>query len=571
VESSKLPDTGLIEYEGGTLERVQGIYVAQLHGTYAAMGRQHAGLTNAACGDVVSQYLNGLIKKLIAHAIPPLATPADALLKALFHMRNRGNIGDEMRALIGGFSDGFDTSRTAGEQVLLVPDIVHYLAGRSFVPLAVPPMCTGLYATGAATRDGKQLFARNFDFFGRGIWNQCNALVVMHPNDGQRMCWIGALGSPCGPQGFNESGLVFSLHTNFTRDVRSKGIPLFTLCHKVLARCTTLDEAIRCIAAEPRLCGLSMFLLDTNARKAAVVGFSAHHQEVVYPEDDVLVRSNHYITAAMQRDEVAPYPWQRNSRGRFRRAHALLEAHRGTLAPEDLPAILSDCHDTWEDQTRVTGNILACINTTQSMAMSPDEDTLWLAHADHPVAHAARYAGFRMSAILQGDRAQYVCDPLKGASSLDTPQRAALQEYAEAWSAYFDNLNSDTAVFHLRRAAAFLPEEPIFPRMAGLLLLKQRRYAQALPFLIQNAAHPYKDRLMQAEAHLWVARCLDLLGRRAEARTAYEKAAALAVDPVSGAARRHLQKPFRTLDLLDVAPEFVCGTAIAKYRQHAPA
>lgn len=555
-----------IEREGGTLESLGGIHVVQLRGNYEQMGRQHSLLAGEVCGDLIPSYLNGLIEKLVAHAVPAAATPLGALLKRLFLYRNRDRMGDEIRALLGGSSEAFGLPGKIAERVLLVPDIVHYLAGRSFVPLAVPPMCTGMYARDSATQDGRQLIARNFDFFGRGSWNSCNALIVMHPKEGQRICWISALGAPVGPQGFNEAGLFFALHTKFTRDVSTTGVPLFTLCHKVMSRATTLDEAIRLITAEPRLCGLSMFLVDSRARQAAAVGFSARHHEVVHAVDDVLVRANHYITEPMQRLEIAPHPWQRNSRGRFNRMHEMIATHRGTLTAAELPAFLSDCHDIWESRLRVTGNILACVNTTQSMVCSPDEDTLWLAHGDHPVAHAGVYHGFRMSALLSGDRANYAAAPLAGGCSLDAAQRAALQEYAEAWSEYFDNLNSEQAAYHLRRAAAMQPEEAIFPRMIGLLLLKQRKYHQALPYLMRAAGFDFRDALARAESQMWVARCLDLMGRRTEAMDQYRLVAALDVPPISPAARRHLRTPFKTLDLLDVAPEFICGTAIAKYK-----
>jgi tetratricopeptide (TPR) repeat protein len=231
-----------------------------------------------------------------------------------------------------------------------------------------------------------------------------------------------------------------------------------------------------------------------------------------------------------------------------------------------VPAILSDCKDTWEDRTRVTGNILACANTTQSLVMSPDDDTLWLAKADHPVSHADSYAGFRISALLNADRDNYVCAPIAGGSTLDATQREALHEYEEAWSEHFDNDNNDKAIFHLRRAAALLPEETIFPRMAGILLLQQHRYDQALPLLIKNTEYEYKDALMRAEAHMWVARCLDLLARRTEALAQYQKVIDLNAAPLSAAARRHLSKPFRKLGLIDVSPEFICGTALAKYK-----
>ncbi|MCC6145337.1 MAG: hypothetical protein IT368_16145 [Candidatus Hydrogenedentes bacterium] len=552
----------------GRLDRHNGIYVARLEGTWEEMGRQHAELAGAVCGDVVFRYLNGLIEKLIAHAVPALGSPGAALLKRLFHLRNTGRLGEELTGLMAGSNVVLGVNPAVLERAVLVPDILHYLAGRSFVPLAVPPMCSGVYATGRATQGGKQLICRNFDFFGRGIWNECNALVVMQPAAGQRICWISALGSPVGPQGFNESGLYFGLHTHFTRDVSTKGVPLFTLCSRVMSQCTSLDEAIAVITAEPRLCGLSLFLVDSRSRRAAVVGFSAGHHEVVYPEEDVLVRCNHYTTAPMQRHEVAPHPWQRNSRGRFRRIHELIGARRGSLAAEDMTAILGDCVDVWEGRTRVTGNIVACANTTQSLVLSPDEDTLWLAKADHPVSHASHYAGFSIRALLEGDVARYEREPLPGGCTLDATQRAALHEYECGWSAYFDHLDTDESVFRLRRAAELLPDEPIFPRMAGLLLLKQKRFLQALPLLEENARLEYQDVLMKAEAHLWLGRCHDLMGRRAEALVAYRQAAALNAYPVSGAAARHCTRPFRKRELFDVAPEFIVGTALARYRQN---
>ena len=59
-----------IESSGGVLLRRKDIYVAQLEGDYETMGRQHGELAAAACGDVVALYMNGLLSKLIAQAVP---------------------------------------------------------------------------------------------------------------------------------------------------------------------------------------------------------------------------------------------------------------------------------------------------------------------------------------------------------------------------------------------------------------------------------------------------------------------------------------------------------------------
>jgi len=214
----------------------------------------------------------------------------------------------------------------------------------------------------------------------------------------------------------------------------------------------------------------------------------------------------------------------------------------------------------------VTSNIVAGVNTTQSIAVSPDDDAIWVAKGDHPVSHSECYRGFRISALLKGDRDRYDCDDLPGAKQLDANEELALAEYAQAWTEYFDNRNEDLALFHLRRAQELIPGEAVFSRMAGFLLLKGRKYAQALPFLIQNSRYDYKDDLMRCESHLWLGRCLDLLGRRDEAKEQYKRARDLGGSPLSDVAYRHMKKPFRSWELLDMSPDFVVGTALAKYR-----
>ena len=554
-----------LERAGGTLLRRKGIYIVQLRGSYADMGRQHGELAAAVCGDVVLQYMSGLVTKLVAHAVPSVAGPIGGLLKWWFHWRNRGELGEDLRAHLGAMARAYDLNPVQVERVFLVPDIIHYLAGRSFTPLAAPPMCSGFFACGNATKDGKLLIGRNFDFFGRGVWNTNNAIIVMHPERGQRFCWVGALGAPASGQGFNESGLVVGLHTKFTRDVRTKGSPLFAIVRDVLAECKTLEEAIARITAKPRICGLTLFLTDTKARTAAAVGFSARHAEVVRPENGVLVRTNHYTTGEMKRLEVAPHPWRANSYGRFQRLAELLNEKRSALTAADVPLILSDCLDPFEQRKRVAGSILAGTNNVQSIVMSPDDDALWLANGDYPVCHSEHFHGFRVSALLDADEARYNLDDLPCPPQLNQSERAALAEYEQAWSAQFDQLDNSRAVFHLRRAAELLPGEVIFPRLAGLILLKENKYELALPLLVRNTEYDYRDPLMRAESHVWLGRCLDLMGRRVEAIAQYETAVKFDAPPVSTAAARHCKKPFRRKDLLYVAPEFIVATGLAKY------
>ncbi|MBW7866057.1 MAG: hypothetical protein GX580_15930 [Candidatus Hydrogenedens sp.] len=554
-----------LERSGGTLERRKGVYIAQLRGSYSEMGRQHGELAAAACGDIVPQYVNQLVRKLVAHTLPSVAAPAAALLKAWFQLRNREELGADMREQLAALAAAHGFPSAMAERLFMVPDIFHYLAGRSFAALAPPPSCSAFFAHGGATRDGKLLIARNFDFFGRGVWNANNAFIVMHPRGGRSFCWVGALGVPASGQGFNESGLFVGLHSNFPNDVSTRGVPIFKIVHDILAECATLDEAVARVTVRPRTCGLSLFIVDTRARDAAVVGYSARHAETLRPENEVLVRANHYVTPPMQRFEVGPHPWRANSVGRMRRITELLGERRGALDAGGAPSILSDIVDPFEGRRVLVGNVVAAPHNVQSLVMSPDEDTVWLAHGDLPLCHSERYRGFSVSALLEGDESRYETGDLSGGGQLSETERAALLEYEEAWSSYMDHLDYDRAVFHLRRGAELTPEESVFPRMAGILLLKEKRFSQALPLLLRNAEHEHRDPVNRAEAHVWAGRCLDLMGRRAEALAQYDTASKLDAPPVSAAAARHLEKPFRRMDLFHVMPEFMLGTGLAKY------
>lgn len=145
-----------LERSGGTLVRRKGIYIAHLRGSYEAMGRQHGELATAACGDVVPLYMNQLVEKLVAHAVPFGAAPLAGIIKNFFHWRNRRELGQDMLDHLGALAKAYGHHPVLAERLFLVADIFQYLAGRNFDMLAPPPSCSGIFACGSATRDGKE-------------------------------------------------------------------------------------------------------------------------------------------------------------------------------------------------------------------------------------------------------------------------------------------------------------------------------------------------------------------------------------------------------------------------------
>jgi len=557
-------ENGVLRCGEGTLERRKGINIVRLSGTHAEMGWQHGRLAAAVCGDMVGDYFNRVVEVLIGHSAKAVAGPASRFIKWLFYALNRKRIGAEYTEELVGLAKGLGIPPHVALKLILVPDILHYIIGKVF-PMYAAPSCSGFMAKDTATEGGRLIVGRNFDFFGQGVWDEANALLLFSPAGGRKYCWIGALGVPGSGQGMNESGIIISLHTKFTKDVRLTGIPLFTLMGAMLEKCGTLDEAMRMITAQPRMCGLSMFIVDSKARDAAVVGFSANRAEIVRPEYDVLTRTNHYFSDEMKKLEVPFYGWKMHSEGRLLRLREILEEKRGALRPRDVPAILADNLDYWERRRRVAGCILGATNNAQSVVFSPDEDSMWLADGPFPVCCADAFRGFSISALFNGDMGKCEIPDLTGAGLLDDKEKEAQRLFQEAWTDHLENFRDDLALKNLRAGEALLPDEPVFPRMAGLILLKEKKFEQALPFFERNAAAEYRSDLRRAESLVWLGRCLDLLGRHEEAIPHYRAACTIPAPPISEAAKNHVNSPFREKQLFDVSPEFIIETALAKY------
>lgn len=554
-------------YGPASLRIEKGVFIMNLKGSYEEMGRQNAELAKGIVDEYVASYYLGFIEKVVkhslghsAHALPPRLA---SLIYSIFASLNRKRIGPSLEGLIKGYVDVYGVTPAVGERLALFADILHYLAGKSYAALKSMG-CSGLFARGGATKDGKLVIGRNFDFFGRGTWNTNQCVTVFTPSSGRQYLWVGALGLPVGGFGLSKSGIGLMIFTNFCKDVSLSGMPLFTICNDILENAESVDHAVQIVSRHRRIGANTLLITDSRARDAAAVGFSANHVEVLRPENDVLARTNHYITEELQDHEVGPRGWKRHSEARFNRIHDMMEQRRGTLEASDAAAILGDTFDIYENRKRVVGDIVGAVNNSLSVVLSPDDGVINIAHGGFPVCNADNYLGFNLEALFSG--ADSVSAPdLPAKRNLTENEKKASAHYQEAWSEHLDRFDDARAVYHLRRAAEFAPDEPIFHRVAGILLMKMDRFSAAAEHLEKNAEYQYLDAWIRAEADLWLARCYDLLGRRKEALALYEKARLSGEEEIAAAALRHLNSPFLKKELAPVSVEFVLGSPIAKY------
>lgn len=107
----------------------------------------------------------------------------------------------------------------------------------------------------------------------------------------------------------------------------------------VLRRARSVDEALDMIREQPRVAGMNAMLADAN--KAVAVEVTDNRVQVFEPDDGILVRTNHFLSPALQ--HLAPTVEEnRGTFDRYQRAHMLATERRGSINHMDLVRILSD-------------------------------------------------------------------------------------------------------------------------------------------------------------------------------------------------------------------------------------
>jgi len=289
------------------------------------------------------------------------------------------------------------------------------------------------------------------------------------------------------------------------------------------------------------------------------VELSRHHLAVVPMEDHALAVANTYRTPELQRDEIAVnWSYPLNSFHRTRRMNQLLREHHGRIDPQKGAEFLGDHYDLNTGRERATGDVIAQYHNVSSVVMDVTAKDLWVAVGPAPVCNT-HYVGFNFEDGFAGPGKLADLPVLRGTWE-GNPRLAAYRHYIRADQLFAREDDLEGALNELKAAMAIDPSEPTYAQMAGLLLLRSEKPAEAAVMFGKALALPqsvHKESL----SRLWLGRSYDLTGERESAREQYQ--AALGLSPlhpkVQAAAEEGLKKPYPARQAGKVSVDFGSG------------
>ena len=201
--------------------------------------------------------------------------------------------------------------------------------------------CTAFAAFGPATKDGRLLVGRNFDYAGHGLERTLPLIlqeIPTGPGAGRSFVTIGYAGILNGWTAMNEDGLCASNNTLFGGTDRLEGVATCFLLRRIVERCRTVEEGVALIQKVPRACTTGMLVAGRNAQAAwdaRFVEFDAEKCETVEPAEGTVLSSN-----SRQKLAVGRYaPDVNPTCARYQSLKTLLTQQRGKLAFTDKPPV----------------------------------------------------------------------------------------------------------------------------------------------------------------------------------------------------------------------------------------
>lgn len=230
-------------------------------------------------------------------------------------------------------------------------------------------LCTSFAATGTATKDGKTILGQNIDWL---VGSPIDLLKINHPNGLVQFILSFANSSEWT---FSSAGFGICVNGTLGQDY-SFNIPLACYLPRVM-RQKSISDALDLLKQAAH--GLGYYhLADVNGQMCGIE--SIHNDfEIIYPEKDMLLHSNHYITERFKAGDTASV-FQPDSYHRLDKMRNFMDQHYGRINPEIAMEILAD-HDHHPNSIcrHIDHTVPVSSITLASFIMVPAEGAIYIA------------------------------------------------------------------------------------------------------------------------------------------------------------------------------------------------
>ncbi len=387
----------------GRLEERDGLRILHLRGTPYDMGYQHGVLLRDEIRTRLRQqiYQRLILEGDVSHLL---------LLRHARHMD--GSLPSKYREEMRGLADGAGISYS---DVLLLNSI-HDLTSQALPTQAIRDLLLTLYprfipslgkgsrlsssdsptesnsgwnvpslpleaafaAFGRATRDGRLLHGIDFAFPYPSL--EDILLIVRQPQVGNSFVALAWPGAVSVTTGLNEEKISVAELGSPSQDASLEGVPIPFLVRDVLEYAGDIPSALRLVASAERTIGHNLVIGDGKPADAQAMEFSAHMYAVFEAEDDMSIRTNHYLDPTLsETQQVSSQEEDDRSKARLEAMREDLDSDYGRLDLLRAVNLLSGGYAANEEQNAVHG-----AETVLGVVIASSDLEVWVVSVAQP-------------------------------------------------------------------------------------------------------------------------------------------------------------------------------------------
>jgi isopenicillin-N N-acyltransferase-like protein len=255
-------------------------------------------------------------------------------------------------------------------------DIGHALQGLNLVA------CTSFSVWNGRSVDSSLLIGRNFDFYMGEKFAENKIVCFVNPSEGYKfmmVTWADLIGVV---SGMNEKGLTVTINASKSTIPGQAATPVTLLAREILQYAANIQEANEISKKRKLFVSESIMIGSASDNKTAIIEKSPDNYDLVDPESDRIICSNHFQGQIFSTDEIN----LENIKGsdsfqRFRRVEELVNRY-GKFDVGEVVALLRD-QRALGDSNAGMGNQLAInqLIAHHSVVFKPDSLQVWVSTA----------------------------------------------------------------------------------------------------------------------------------------------------------------------------------------------
>lgn len=429
--------------------------------------------------------------------------------------------------------------------------VMKYTLGGRFMAAGLPG-CTSAVALKDWTKSGRLLACRNQDYPMVGPWESNTTVIFNEPTEKGHIPHVSISTAgvhTAGLTALNREGITLFTHAHFGRNVTLRGMPVIDIGNEIVRRSRTLSEAIDIARHCRPYANWSFIVSSARENAAAVIEMTPNKTRVRSPQDGFLAHSNFFHSEELQKDEaLMSGGYADDLEARICRIKEVIEENRGAVEPSHLALALGDQVDPFTGEERVVGNTVSVPTTIKSTVFDPLAQKLWVSCRQETPTGLGDFLEVDVDRFWDQSTSEEEWPSMPGYTPRNSRLTEGLRHYREAYRAFhMENHEPDyleRTLAALRKATRAYPEDGHLWVQAAILAFRCQQFGEAREYL-ERAKGLKLSRHIEGVRDLFLARCLDIEGKRQEAQSIYRQGIDTRDPMLRKAMRKGMRKPYR--------------------------